>query len=211
MSKLRRLIIGSTTAFLAALVFSGCTPSVPEAPASDNNALQSNGVDVPQSGQQSGFDETTSETSAPNSFNTLRKERPTGETQGEVLANDLSVTTEGNVMTVTVSFTGSGDIGWVVDSTDNPVTQGKGDPIDIAGPNWLDISILGTTTPYDEAQQEMYYSGPTELEENGVRIYFDGTYEDSTHLLVGMDGDYPWTVSYTQDPLTFNLLIQLPQ
>lgn len=210
MTKSRRFAAALAAGIVAATILPGCTSSIPK-PQSQSAGQSGTSVSPQAQSQAQSAEQSQSADSDVSDFSTSKKERPTGQTQGEIIANNLMVGTEGNVMTITVSFTGSGDLGWVVESTEAPTTQGKGDPVNIDGPNWLDVSILGTTTPYEPSQQEMYYSGPSELEENGVRVYFDGTYEDTTHLVIGMDGDYPWTVNSTSDPLTFSLSIQLPQ
>ncbi len=99
-----------------------------------------------------------------------------------------------------LEFTGTGIPGWAVNYVHKAVLDGSGETVTLGGDAILDIYASGTTWPASG-----YYSGPTRLEPpNGGDIgdvYVVGTFEGSTQVLAGIDGDpVPFRVFALSDP-----------
>lgn len=101
---------------------------------------------------------------------------------------------------VVVEFAGTGEPGWSMSWSDRPVEQGRGLPLDIEGTAFLDLRITGTTMPTAEGQAEQYYSGPSSLQVGPVDVVEDGTFEDQTHIAIGLDDVRDFQVGTLSDP-----------
>ena len=89
---------------------------------------------------------------------------------------------------IVLEFSGTGTPGWVVNYVDEAVLDGSGEVVALGGSAILDIYASGTTWPAPD-----YYRGPSHLApENGGDIndvYVGGTFEGTTQVLAGIDGD----------------------
>lgn len=88
---------------------------------------------------------------------------------------------------VVLTFSGKGRPGWSVGYVDTATLEGSGDEVRLGGDAILDIYASGTTWPAPD-----YYDGPRRLraESGGVtEVYLAGTFEGSTQVLAGIDGD----------------------
>ena len=89
---------------------------------------------------------------------------------------------------IVLEFSGSGTPGWVVNYVDHAVLDGSGEAVALGGSAILDIYASGTTWPAPD-----YYRGPSHpAPGNGGNIddvYVGGTFEGSTQVLAGIDGD----------------------
>lgn len=101
---------------------------------------------------------------------------------------------------VVLEFSGTGEPGWNMSWSDQPVEQGRGLPLDITGAAFLDLRITGTTMPVTEEQTEQYYSGPASLTVGPINVVEDGTFEDQTHVVIGMDDVRDFQVGTLEDP-----------
>jgi hypothetical protein len=91
---------------------------------------------------------------------------------------------------VVLEFSGSGSPGWAVGYVDEAVVDGSGDVVALGGDSVLDVYASGTTYPASEADG---YPGPRQFQpDNGgdlEDVYVVGTFEGSTQVLVGMEGE----------------------
>ena len=127
-------------------------------------------------------------------------------TQGKEDANhapvfhDLRVGEHDTFYRVVVEFTGSDDVGWQGGWTTSPATQGKGDPIDLGTPIYLELSLEGGAMPVSEELQKDYYKGEETKEVGPIRVREDGSFEANTHIVIGMDHKREVTLSALSNP-----------
>ena len=96
---------------------------------------------------------------------------------------------------------GSGTPGWDVRYVDRAVSQGSGDPVEVAGEAVLQVTLTGMGYPYDTGVEE-YASGPLAADDAQVvtEVVFDATYEGTTAAFVGTAGRTPFRVYALDSP-----------
>lgn len=120
----------------------------------------------------------------------------------DLVLMDVRVAEHESFDRIVLEFAGSGIPGWAVNYVDEAVLDGSGEAVTLGGDSILDIYASGTTYPGSEAD---YYSGPRQFEpENGGDVHdvhVGGTFEGSTQVLAGIDGDpVPFRVFALTDP-----------
>lgn len=128
--------------------------------------------------------------------------RETAEHSGEwdLVLTDVRVAEHEGFDRIVLEFAGTGIPGWQVNYVDEAVLDGSGEAVTLGGDAVLDIYASGTTWP-----AAGYYSGPRQFEpENGgdvSDVHVGGTFEGSTQVLAGIDGDpLPFRVFALTDP-----------
>ena len=91
-------------------------------------------------------------------------------------------------------------LGWIGGWTTSPLTQGKGDPIDLGTPVYLDLNLQGGAMPVSEELAANYYKGPKTLDIGPIRVLENGTFEADTHIVIGMDRKREVTLSALSSP-----------
>lgn len=114
--------------------------------------------------------------------------------------HDMRVGDHDGFYRVVVEFTGSDDVGWIGGWTTSPLTQGKGDPIDLGTPVYLDLNLQGGAMPVSEELAANYYKGPKTLDIGPIRVLENGTFEADTHIVIGMDRKREVTLSALSSP-----------
>jgi hypothetical protein len=96
---------------------------------------------------------------------------------------------------------GSGMPGWDVRYVDRAVSQGSGDPVEVAGEAVLQVTLTGMGYPYDTGVEE-YAGGPLAADDTRVvtEVVFDATYEGTTAAFVGTAGRTPFRVYALDSP-----------
>lgn len=122
-------------------------------------------------------------------------------TDDPMVFTDLRVGEHADFYRVTVEFTGTGSPGYFVSWSDEPREQGRGEPLEVSGEVFLDIVLSGTTMPVDEALQPRYYDGPKTLAIGPIEVIEDGTFEDTTHIAIGMDAQRDFQIGFLADPV----------
>lgn len=102
---------------------------------------------------------------------------------------------------VVVEFTGDGTPGYFQSWADTPVEQGRGRELPVTGTSYLDLVLTGTSMPVEESQQAEYYSGPKNLSVGPLDVREDGTFEDTTHIVIGMDRPREFQIGFLSDPV----------
>lgn len=102
---------------------------------------------------------------------------------------------------VVVEFTGEGTPGYFANWAETPVEQGRGRQLPVEGVSFLDLMISGTTMPVEKDQQAVYYSGPSNLAVGPLDVREDGTFEDTTHIVIGMDTAREFQIGFLHDPV----------
>lgn len=96
---------------------------------------------------------------------------------------------------VVFELAGTGTPGWTVEYVDSPSAQGSGDPVDVPGAAALQVTLQGTTYPYE--------SGATELGRGAVAlpgldavqgVVYDATFEGTSVAWIGTAGRTPFRV-----------------
>lgn len=122
-------------------------------------------------------------------------------TDDPMVFTDLRVGEHADFYRVVVEFTGTGSPGYFVNWSDEPHEQGRGEPLEVGGEVFLDIVLSGTTMPVDEALQPLYYDGPKTLAVGPIEVIEDGTFEDTTHIAIGMDAQRDFQIGFLADPV----------
>jgi len=101
---------------------------------------------------------------------------------------------------VVLEFDGPGMPGWTAQYAAAASAQGKGGAIDPGGSAILDILVSGTAIPKEN--QQTVAGGPVGV--SGLQvvkgIYNDGTFEGTTHVVIGIDGKKPFRVFSIANP-----------
>jgi hypothetical protein len=103
---------------------------------------------------------------------------------------------------VVLEVGGTGTPGWDVRYVDQAYSQGKGDPVEVAGEAVLQVTITGAGYPFDTGVEE--WAGPDPLPGNGTRtvteVAWDATFEGTSVAFVGTTGEAPFRVYALEDP-----------
>lgn len=142
-------------------------------------------------------------------WTTSAQQKAAGTTEESSLVfHDLRVAEHESFYRVVVEFAGQGSPGWNVTWADKPIEQGRGRELPVEGSSYLDIAISGTTMPTGSGQQDLYYSGTPSLAVGPLDAYEDGTFEDITHLVIGMDKVRGFQVGSLSDPVRVVIDVQ---
>lgn len=186
-------------------------PTAPQSAASATPAASAT-QDLTASPTPSGTpsDESTATSSINgNSWTKDRQQRSATPVTGKSLIfHDLRVGEHAGFYRVVVEFAGEGTPGWNVSWADTPVEQGRGRALPVTGSAYLDLAISGTAMPTESGQQALYYSGSPSLKIGPLDAYEDGTFEDITHVVIGMDKVRSFQVGTLTDPVRVVIDVQ---
>ena len=102
---------------------------------------------------------------------------------------------------VVLDVAGQGTPGWDVRYVDSATAEGTGDPVDLAGPAYLRVTLTGVSYPYESGQQERgrgTVNAPGTSAVTGA--WYDGTFEGQALAYVGTTGEQPFRVYALSDP-----------
>jgi|tagenome__1003787_1003787.scaffolds.fasta_scaffold20212991_2 hypothetical protein len=103
---------------------------------------------------------------------------------------------------VVLEVHGTGRPGWDVRYVDVAVSQGRGEPLKVAGDAIVQVTITGAGYPYDTGETEFANREPITV--GGTKavteVLFDATYEGTTVAFIGTTGKVPFRVYALQDP-----------
>jgi hypothetical protein len=130
-------------------------------------------------------------------------ERSTQEPDGWPLTvTDVRVGTHGSFDRVTFEIAGDGEAGWLIEYEDDPRSQGRGDPVDVAGDAVLRVALRGMAYPTDAPEEP--YDGPERLQPERadaiVEVVADVLYEGYHDFFVGLDTERPYRLERLDDP-----------
>lgn len=119
-----------------------------------------------------------------------------------VTVSDIRVGRHDGFDRVVLEVGGEGMPGWDVRYVDQPSSQGKGDPVEVAGDAVLQVTLTGAGYPYDTGVEE--YSAAARLSapdtEAVTEVVFDATYEGTTVAFVGTKAQAPFRVYLLDSP-----------
>lgn len=108
----------------------------------------------------------------------------------DLVLTDVRVGSHEGYDRIVLEFAGTGVPGWSVRYVDEAVLDGSGRTVRLAGDSVLDVYATGTTYP---AEGEAGYEGPQHFApaDGGDvdDVYVAGTFEGSTQVLAGLDGE----------------------
>jgi hypothetical protein len=97
---------------------------------------------------------------------------------------------------------GDGAPGWDVRYVDAPSSQGSGDPVDVEGSAFLQVTLTGVGYPYDTGVEE--WSGPDPLSvgdtEVVTEVAWDATFEGQSVAFIGTTAQVPFRVYLLEGP-----------
>lgn len=102
---------------------------------------------------------------------------------------------------VVFELAGSGTPGWRVEYVDAPSSQGSGSPVDVPGTAFLQVTLQGTSYPYETGAEEVA-RGPVSVSGTGTvqGVVYDATFEGTSVAWIGTSAEVPFRVSALSDP-----------
>jgi hypothetical protein len=96
---------------------------------------------------------------------------------------------------VVFEFAGSGTPGWSVEYVDSPSSQGSGEAVDVPGEAHLQVTVQGTSYPYETGAEELA-SGPAAVSGTEVvrSVVYDTTFEGTSVAWLGTSTRAPFRV-----------------
>lgn len=120
--------------------------------------------------------------------------------EAPMVFHDLRLGDHESFYRVVVEFSGEGVPGYFQTWTDTPVEQGRGRPLPVAGDAFLDLAITGTAMPSSDELNAEYYAGERNLQLGPLDVREDGTFEDTTHIVIGMDQARKFQIGFLDNP-----------
>ena len=119
-----------------------------------------------------------------------------------VTVSDIRVGGHDGFDRVVLEVGGEGTPGWDVRYVDQPSSQGKGDPVEVAGDAVLQLTLTGAGYPYDTGVEEYSAAAPLSAPDTEAvtEIVFDATYEGTTVTFVGTTTRAPFRVYLLEAP-----------
>ncbi|WP_164702634.1 hypothetical protein [Modestobacter sp. KNN46-3] len=102
---------------------------------------------------------------------------------------------------VVFELAGSGTPGWRVEYVDAPSSQGSGDAVDVPGSAYLQVTLQGTSYPYETGAEEVA-RGPVSVSGTDTvqGVVYDATFEGTSVAWIGTSAEVPFRVSALSDP-----------
>ena len=122
-------------------------------------------------------------------------------TDAPMVFTDLRVGEHPAFYRVVVEFSGEGRPGYFQNWPDTPVEQGRGQALGVAGSAFLEFMVNGTSMPIGAELAGLEYTGPDALAIGPLEVREDGTFEDTTHIVIGMDRAREFQVGFLDDPV----------
>ncbi len=124
------------------------------------------------------------------------------------ILTDLRVGSHDGFERVVAEFTGNGPVGWRTVWEHEVFEQGRGEPLEIEGPVFLDVFLRGTSIPMTDEDYEVYFEQHNPRISGGIRAIYDSTFEGTTHIAIGMDYQRPYRIYTLADPYRVVIDIQ---
>ncbi len=96
---------------------------------------------------------------------------------------------------VVFELSGSGTPGWSVEYVDAPSAQGSGAAIDVPGAAYLQVTLQGTSFPYDSGAEELARAAvPVSGTDVVQGVFYDATFEGTSAAVIGTATRAPFRV-----------------
>ena len=177
----------------------------PDAPADDGEATddeEATETDEPDDGND---DEAAAVAPLDVDETTTTSERES--VDGRLVVTDVRVGTHEGFDRVTVELDGEGEVGWFTELTDQPTSQGSGEPVEFEGEVALWLAAQMITLPGDEPDGvdedaridvDLTVAGP----EGGVitEVVGDTLFEGIQTFAIGLDEERAYRIERFEDP-----------
>jgi hypothetical protein len=119
-----------------------------------------------------------------------------------VTVSDIRVGGHDGFDRVVLEVGGEGTPGWDVRYVDQASSQGKGDPVEVAGDAVLQVTLTGAGYPYDTGVEEYSAASPLSAADTDAvtEVVFDATFEGTTVAFVGTTARAPFRVYLLESP-----------
>jgi hypothetical protein len=116
-----------------------------------------------------------------------------------VTVTDIRIGRHDGFDRVVFEVDGTGAPGWDVRYVDAPSSQGSGNPVDVEGSAFLQVTLTGVGYPYDTGVEE--WSGPDPLSVADTEVAWDATFEGQSVAFVGTTAETPFRVYLLENPV----------
>lgn len=100
---------------------------------------------------------------------------------------------------IVVEYTGSGTLNWAADYSEQPIEEGSGFVIDMAGSKFLTVWVSGVSYPGEGEEIDLQPTGMNQLVT--VRdVHVDSPFEGMHTVFIGLDDKLPYHVQVLHDP-----------
>ncbi|WRS29288.1 hypothetical protein U6G28_07060 [Actinomycetaceae bacterium MB13-C1-2] len=201
----------ATSAMVALLLITSCSSSPAAAPDSSNQSEPTVQEEekAPASGPSSPADVQSEETAEDESSEQqISIPWLTDETVGEpvapvvetALVTGMRLAEHDDFDRIVIDLQGDTSVGWTTRWTDNPVEEGRGEPLVISGNEFLDIAITGTRIPETDEDWSLVYDDFSAKATGEISAIYDGTYEGRSHVVIGMTQKAPYRIFQLSNP-----------
>jgi hypothetical protein len=96
---------------------------------------------------------------------------------------------------VVFELSGTGTPGWSAEYVDSPASQGSGEAVDVPGTAYLQVTLQGTSYPYESGAEELA-RGPVAVSGTDVvqGAFYDATFEGTSVAWLGTSDRTPFRV-----------------
>lgn len=119
-----------------------------------------------------------------------------------VVVSDVRVGSHEGFDRVVFEIGGDGQAGWFIEYDDDPVSDGSGEPVEVAGGAALRVSLTNIATPEDAPEGVDRWEGDVAGPAGGVvtEVVDDVVFEGMHTFFVGVDEERPFRVARLSDP-----------
>lgn len=200
----RRLVAAAALAATASLAVAGCgadTPSSDPAPSSQTTAAGSSPAALAQTLAP---DETEAAAPAdrPADANSKGEQPADSAERPGLVVTEIRVGDYQGKDRVVFELDGQGTPGYSVDYVDEPVQQGSGFPVEVAGDSFLQVTLMDQILPTETDLNEVPVGTVSADEATGVAgVAFTGQFEGQSRSVIGLEGtDRPFSTFLLQNP-----------
>jgi hypothetical protein len=191
------------SSFVAASLIAGCAGDADTDTASSTELTPEVSSGATESGTQSEADTADDgSTDVPSFPGDAEPDTAEASADARVTVSDIRVGGHDGFDRVVLEIGGEGTPGWDVRHVDQPSSQGKGDPVEVAGDAVLQVTLTGAGYPYDTGVEEYSAAAPLSAPDADTvtEVVFDATYEGTTVAFVGTTARAPFRVYLLEAP-----------
>ncbi len=189
---------------LAGAFLTGCGGAEVDPAHAGSTSVASSSSSAPSSSAASGADESgeSAGTRAPAFPANAEPDTAEASADASITVSDVRIGRHDGFDRVVFEVGGTGTPGWDIRYVDQASSQGKGDPVEVAGAAVLQVTLTGAGYPHDTGVEE--YSGPDPLSAAGTEVVtemvFDATFEGTTVAFVGTRARAPFRAYLLEGP-----------
>ena len=186
--------------FAAALTLSGLSGCAPAGPAQSSGNAPAAGGQAGGEGAQSRQVEVEQAEEATDWGYESQRLVSQGDSSGPFVTG-LRVGVHRTYDRIVLDLSGVGPLGWRAAYTDEPRSQGKGDPVDVPGAAFLSVDVTGVSIPTTDEDYEVYFDDPTPVHGSILQAAYLSTFEGVAQVVIGVDAERPFRIFTLEDPL----------